>query len=214
MKTQLNHLFAGPITSRRLFAAGCVWRAAVMGIVGTAVSLIPANTALALGNAPPNPAGTGGVDLTFNPIVQPTFTSPLTPVEAIAVQPDGMLLVGGSFSNVSGVTCSNLVRLNPDGTVDPSFNLALTNFYVDTLAVLPDGNILAGGTSYAGIGQGKGMVRLQADGSLDTSFLASVDQAVNAAVLQPDGRVLIGGLWVAKTSSGHELLFVRNLRLG
>jgi uncharacterized delta-60 repeat protein len=196
MKTQLNHLFAGPITSRRLFAAGCVWRAAVMGIVGTAVSLIPANTALALGNAPP------------------TFTSPLTPVEAIAVQPDGMLLVGGSFSNVSGVTCSNLVRLNPDGTVDPSFNLALTNFYVDTLAVLPDGNILAGGTSYAGIGQGKGMVRLQADGSLDTSFLASVDQAVNAAVLQPDGRVLIGGLWVAKTSSGHELLFVRNLRLG
>jgi hypothetical protein len=42
-------------------------------------------------------------------------------VEAIVTQPDGKILVGGSFQSVGGVPRTNIVRLNVDGTVDLSF---------------------------------------------------------------------------------------------
>src|SRR5205814_230158 len=56
--------------------------------------------------------------------------------KAIAVQPDGKIL----FSSETG-----LVRYNTDGTTDPSFTSAV-NFPFESLAVLPDGKILAGGS--------------------------------------------------------------------
>ena len=41
---------------------------------------------------------------------------------ATAVQPDGKLLIGGSFTSVLGVTRNNMARLNTDGTLDTAFN--------------------------------------------------------------------------------------------
>src|SRR5690606_38261773 len=42
-------------------------------------------------------------------------------VRAIAVQPDGRILVGGDFSNVNGSSRYALVRLLDDGSLDPGF---------------------------------------------------------------------------------------------
>ena len=42
-------------------------------------------------------------------------------VEALAVQPNGQLVIGGMFSQVNDMECENLARLNPDGSVDQSF---------------------------------------------------------------------------------------------
>ena len=43
-------------------------------------------------------------------------------VTATAVQPDGKILIGGSFTTVLGVTRNNIARLNTDGTLDTAFN--------------------------------------------------------------------------------------------
>ena len=66
-------------------------------------------------------------------------------VSAMAVQPDGRILVGGGFGILAGQSCSCLGRLNADGTLDSSFNPGAGNC-VNCLAVYPDGRILVGGT--------------------------------------------------------------------
>jgi Domain of unknown function (DUF5122) beta-propeller len=49
-------------------------------------------------------------------------------VEALAVQPDGKILVGGNFTGLGGGTgatpINHIGRLNADGTVDVGFNRA------------------------------------------------------------------------------------------
>src|SRR5437016_9545398 len=80
-----------------------------------------------------NPDGT--LDA-FNPNANGT-------VYAIAVQADGKILAGGTFTNIGGQTRNNIARLNPDGTLD-AFN-PNANSEVDAIAVQADGKILAGG---------------------------------------------------------------------
>src|SRR6476660_7666755 len=43
------------------------------------------------------------------------------PVETIALQPDGKILVGGSFTILCGSLRNHLARLNADGTLDAGF---------------------------------------------------------------------------------------------
>jgi len=56
----------------------------------------------------------------FNP--SPSGGSPRTSISSLAVQPDGKILVGGSFTQISGVSRTNLARLYPDGTVETNFH--------------------------------------------------------------------------------------------
>jgi uncharacterized delta-60 repeat protein len=118
-----------------------------------------------------------------------------------AVQADGRILVGGSFTTLAGQPRMNLGRLNPDGSLDATFNPgagddAFTR--VTCLALQPDGKILVGGlfTSLAGAPR-DGLGRLNADGTLDGAFNPSVsgndEPEVRCLVLQPDGRTLVGG---------------------
>ena len=65
-------------------------------------------------------------------------------VIATAVQPDGKILIGGSFTSVLGVPRNNIARLNTDGTLDTAFN-PNANDDVYSIAVQADGKILAGG---------------------------------------------------------------------
>ena len=41
---------------------------------------------------------------------------------ATAVQPDGKILIGGTFTSVLGVARNNIARLNTDGTLDTAFD--------------------------------------------------------------------------------------------
>ena len=72
-------------------------------------------------------------------------------VNCLALQADGEILAGGSFTSVNKQACVNLGRLNPDGSLDGSFNAHATNGVdgvVYTLAIQTDGRILAGGGLY------------------------------------------------------------------
>jgi uncharacterized delta-60 repeat protein/uncharacterized repeat protein (TIGR01451 family) len=70
-------------------------------------------------------------------------------VEALALDSQLNILVGGSFTQAGGVTRNGLTRLNPDGTVDPSINFGFgANGFVDAIAVQTNGEIdVAGGFS-------------------------------------------------------------------
>lgn len=123
-------------------------------------------------------------------------------VNTVVVQPDGKILVGGSFSSFSGAVRQNIVRLNSDGSIDNTFaSPVFTVFYgqseVYAIAVQPDGKILlAGRFSTVGGVASPTVVRLNSNGSVDTSFQAPFGDSGSTAyalALQPDGRILVGG---------------------
>jgi uncharacterized delta-60 repeat protein len=115
-------------------------------------------------------------------------------VKAIAVQPDGKVIVGGTFSSANDVTRRRIARYNADGSLDMSFDPNPLGDGINSVQALPDGKILVGGDfdSIAGQ-QRRGFVRLNSDGSLDQSFLAFGIDQVNVIKLQPDNKILIGG---------------------
>src|SRR5262249_59371666 len=67
-------------------------------------------------------------------------------VFCLALQPDGKILLGGSFSQINGQPLGGIARLNPDGTLDPDFYASVDSYpYVYCLALQLDGKILPTG---------------------------------------------------------------------
>ncbi len=125
------------------------------------------------------------------------FVSPglNSPVMAVALQPDGGILFGGSFTaaNPGGATPGRIARLDPTGLLDPAFN-PNANGPVNALAVQFDNSILIGGnfTTIGGLNRSR-LARLLANGSPHPLFNPSFDGPVNALALQPDGGILVAG---------------------
>jgi len=116
-------------------------------------------------------------------------------VNAIAVLPDGKILVGGEFTSAAGVSRTRVALLNADGTLDRAFNPASPNGAVS--AVLAHrGKFYIGGlfTSVGGTAR-RNIARLNADGTLDTVFDPGIgpDGAVLSLAAQSTGQILIGG---------------------
>jgi uncharacterized delta-60 repeat protein len=139
------------------------------------------------------------LDTNFDPgpIANVAFYSRSNPVVyAIALQPDGKVLMGGGFTNINGTGRNNIARLNADGSVDASFDPGSgTDSSVYNLALQPDGKVLiAGGfLSVNGVSRNY-FARLNQDGSLDYGFNPNVTNAYSSTiVVQPDGRILVGG---------------------
>ena len=114
-------------------------------------------------------------------------------VGAAAVQPDGQLIIGGSFTSIKGQPRNNIARLNNEGTLDMGFNPNVGGS-VNSVLVQADGKILLGGsfTSVGGTGRNN-IARLAADGTLDQGFNPNVNGFVSSLALQADGNILIGG---------------------
>ena len=130
--------------------------------------------------------------------VDPGFNSGIgfnNSVLALAEQPDSRILVGGAFTAVANANRAFITRLNPNGTLDLTFN-AQFDGAVRSIAYLPDGKILVGGefTSVDGISRNR-IARLHPDGSLDRTFDpgTGADNVINTIAVQPDGRILLGG---------------------
>ncbi len=118
----------------------------------------------------------------------------------------GTIMVGGSFDQYNGSPVNGIARLNSNGTLNTSFNpggLGVDGT-VREITIQPDGKILLGGTflKYNGTNVFR-FVRLEQDGSIDATFLASgcsglfcnfsSGNTVNTIVVQPDGKIIIGG---------------------
>lgn len=118
-----------------------------------------------------------------------------SPIQAMTLQANGKILIGGLFNNVSGQVHNHLARLNADGTLDPAFQNTNINVGIFVIKVQSDGKILVGG-DFRYIINGKeynNLVRFNTDGSLDSGFNPIVNKYIWAIVPQTDGRILIGG---------------------
>ena len=124
-------------------------------------------------------------------------------VLALVTQPDGKIVIGGSFTTLGGggtgtTTRNHIARLNQDGTLDSTFNPGV-NGPVAALAIQADGKILVGGffSTLGGGGTGTStrnfIGRLNPDGTLDTSFDPGADSGVYTLAVQADGKILVGG---------------------
>jgi uncharacterized delta-60 repeat protein len=137
----------------------------------------------------------GALDHSFNPQLE---GSESLQVSALALQPDGSIVVGGNFSQVNGVDRIGLVRLLPDGALDPSFNAQPPwpgPFpYVYVIQVQTDGKIVIGADLQGGL------ARFHPHGALDTAFHPRLDNIsavanVYSIAIQPDGKLIVGGLF-------------------
>ena len=145
----------------------------------------------------------GSLDTTFDP-----GTGPSGGVYAVAIQPDGKVLIGGSFSTVDGVSRNRIARLNANGSLDASFDPgAGANNLVSALALQDDGKAVIGGlfTMVDGVGRTR-IARLDAGGTLDTTFDPGdgADAIVNAVALQANGKVLAGGAFATMNGVPHD----------
>ncbi|MCE5228192.1 hypothetical protein LLG95_01165 [bacterium] len=136
----------------------------------------------------------GSLDWTFYPGYGPKNNSY---VYAVALQPDGKIVIGGDFTVYNGTPRNRIARINPDGMLDTTFNPGSgANEPVQSLAIQPDGKIVAAGefTSFNGVSR-LNIARLNANGSLDTAFkfTESTTRDFNLVVLQSDGKVIASG---------------------
>jgi len=148
----------------------------------------------------------GSIDNTFVP---PAFTIfyGLSEVYAIALQPDGKILLAGRFSTVGGVASPTVVRLNSNGSVDASFQAPFGDFgsTAYALALQPDGRILVGGGMQIVEGESiyNSLVRLHPNGSRDSTFSSSVTGIVKT-ILTDGIQLLAGGTIEAVDGSARQ----------
>lgn len=164
----------------------------------------------------------GTVDTSFNP---PAFDKR---VLALAVQPDGKIVVGGIFETVGGQPCRYLCRLLPNGAIDFRFNDTtyvasflgydgIRTIALDNYSSASGVRIIAAGDIYKqGVPLKKaGILRLNPDGSVDTSFDVgkgamsrgtSISQRVCSVALQSNGKLIVGGDFTSFGSSNQKYL--------
>ena len=135
-------------------------------------------------------------------------------VRIIVVQPDGKVLVGGHFSSFHSAVAPSLIRLNTDGSVDPTFSIGTGfNDYVQTILLQSDGKIVVGGnfTVFNGEEQ-KYCIRLNANGTKDNSFgnETTFNNRVTEVAQQSDGKIIVGGNFTTYAGQDQKSLIRLN----
>jgi hypothetical protein len=152
----------------------------------------------------------GDVDASFDP-----GSGVNNQVRLIAPQPDGKVIIAGEFSTVRGLRRVGIARINPDGTGDATFDAgsAGAGRYFTSLALEPDGSVLLAAED--------GLVRLESNGGGET--LINIETyvklchpwgcayGINTFVVQPDGKVIIGGYFLTRNGAATNYGIARIL---
>jgi uncharacterized delta-60 repeat protein len=135
---------------------------------------------------------------------------------AVALQPDGKIVVAGScFNGNSNDFC--LARYLSNGTLDANFNtsgklisaVGASGAFARSLALQPDGKIIVAGSCVSGTGIDFCVARYLPSGQRDTSFnnigalitaIENSDDQATALVLQPDGKIVVAGYCLTSTN--------------
>lgn len=150
----------------------------------------------------------GTLDTSFDPGVGPN-----SGLHAIGLQSDQKIIIAGAFTTVNGVVRPYIARLFPDGSLDASFQVpgSGVNNTIVSVTVQPDDKILIAGlfTAINGVTHNY-LARLNADGSVDASFLATGgNDIINHTNIQPDGKIIIAGSFT--TINGMTRSYVARL---
>ncbi|MCC7067988.1 MAG: hypothetical protein IT523_05995, partial [Burkholderiales bacterium] len=156
----------------------------------------------------------GSLDTSFNltgKVISPIGSSGES-AQAIALQPDGKIVVAGRCYNGNNVDFC-LARYHPNGALDTSFDsdgkvitpIGSSSNSAGAIALQPDGKIVVAGRCDNGGNDDFCLARYQANGTLDTSFgsagngkvitsIGSGNDQANALALQPDGKIVVAGV--------------------
>jgi uncharacterized delta-60 repeat protein len=158
----------------------------------------------------------GRLDASFNP-----GTGANDIINAVVVQPDGKILIGGDFTTFNGTAREYVARLNSDGSLDTSFvgpDFAdLGGWSVLSLALQPDRKLLIGGVFYfsGGANFKGGICRVTTNGTLDATFNGVAQGAhvlgdpstlapITRIVPQIDGKILVAGQFTAFNNTARS----------
>jgi len=155
----------------------------------------------------------GLLDRTFGDGGRVTDDSAGTMIQAVALQPDGRIVVAGMSGGITGPDVFTTARYLPNGTRDATFGadgVATLQFFGDSsdanaIAIQADGDIVVGGEAHDLNGGGRtnfALARFTSSGVPDktfgtggavTNFPGRYGGIINSVLLQPDGRIIAGG---------------------
>jgi uncharacterized delta-60 repeat protein len=150
--------------------------------------------------------GPCGLDSTFSP-----GTGANGYVRAMALQPDGKILLGGTFTVFRNYSQYYFTRLNASGTVDTSFNYGGgANAMVNSISLETNGNVvLAGNFTMINSSNRSRVARLDKYGLVNASLAAAgLNSAAYTAIGMPGGKLLAGGSFWTPPKSGVVRLLV------
>ncbi len=148
-------------------------------------------------------------------------------LRSVALQPDGKIVVGGSSAISPTISRWTLARYNEYGSLDKGFGdvgdegIVLTTIrnsfvieYINSLIIQPDNKIIAVGVSHI-TDTDVAVARYNTDGTPDSTFgggdgivttpIGGSNDRGNAAVIQPDGKIIVFGDFDA---GGHDKVFL------
>ena len=126
-------------------------------------------------------------------------TGPNYWIKKCIVQPDGKIIIAGYFTEVNGVSKNKIARINPNGTIDNSFNIGTgANDKIFDIELQSNGKVLVGAGYYTNIFNGTPipkLFRLNSNGSIDITFNpgTAVNTWLDDMVVQPDGKIIVVG---------------------
>ena len=126
-------------------------------------------------------------------------------VRALSIQPDGNILLGGSFTQIGSTVVNQLAQL--DTTLAPTaFDANLTGRGVTSITLQSNGKILVGGSISDVDGNTvNNLTRLNADGTFDNTLTPAVGvpayDSIHGMGLQTDGKIVVTGDFIAVNST-------------
>jgi uncharacterized delta-60 repeat protein len=177
----------------------------------------------------------GNLDTTFassGKFIYALTSSTLQPIylTSMVVQNDDKILLGG-FCDMDSTSGANdqfcMIRLDANGNFDNSFDGDGIRIFdvpdstydaITSLAIQPDGKIIAGGYCVTSLSEKFCLARFNSDGSLDTTFnssdtpgyriqdLSTNRELAKAMILQPDGKIILGGTCIDGSGNQHFCL--------
>jgi uncharacterized delta-60 repeat protein len=134
----------------------------------------------------------GAIDGAF----APTFNAGAY-INSVVIQPDGKIVIAGSFTTVNGISKARVARLNASGSLDMSFTANVDQPPL-VMALQADGKILIGGyfENVGGVPH-SALARLNSDGNVDSSFSPTIGgipiHEVYEIAIDRNGGILVGG---------------------
>lgn len=190
-----NILYSNSETSQPIGGTRIIRAVLTDGDGGTSTNLDNTVDVVAVNDAPTFSVGSQGTALAFPPGSNGAVS--------VALLPDGRIVAGARGGDFG------IAVFNANGTLDTTFSgdgLAQIDVLgsTDTLAqvrVTPDGKIVAAGAVFNGANYIPGVIRLNIDGTLDTTFSGdgkwaqgiTIQEGTNTVLVQSDGKIVVGG---------------------
>lgn len=120
-------------------------------------------------------------------------------IKALKIQTNGKILVGGVFKEYNDQAVKFLCRLESDGEIDAQFSQNLdfrttSNVGVNSINIQNDGKIIVTGGLFLNAVNTNGLIRLNSDGSTDTTFSNDfTNLSITDAILLDNGKIIIAG---------------------